>query len=141
MSQVRILSLRPLIFSPSSVPETASLSRNLSVGAGQAEVWQALARAAEALAAAARAALGAPGNPPVAPDACFSSTPPPSPSPATVTNSRTSSPPASGRSGSPPSYRLEAEWGFRGEELRRLPKFHYVARRKAGGEIRGVVRF
>jgi hypothetical protein len=36
---------------------------------------------------------------------------------------------------------LEAEWGFRGEELRRLPKFHYVARRKAGGEIRGVVQF
>ena len=34
---------------------------------------------------------------------------------------------------------LEAEWGFRDEDLRRLPQFHYTARRKAGGEVRGVV--
>lgn len=34
---------------------------------------------------------------------------------------------------------LETEWGFRGEELRRLPQFHWIARRKAGGELRGRV--
>ena len=34
---------------------------------------------------------------------------------------------------------LEDEWGFRGEELRVLPKFHYIARRKAGAEERGVI--
>jgi len=34
---------------------------------------------------------------------------------------------------------LEAEWGFQGEDLRRLPQFHFIARRKAGGEVRGVV--
>ena len=33
---------------------------------------------------------------------------------------------------------LEDEWGFRGEELRALPQFHYIARRKAGAEERGV---
>ena len=34
---------------------------------------------------------------------------------------------------------LEDEWGFRGEELRALPQFHYIARRKAWAEERGVI--
>lgn len=34
---------------------------------------------------------------------------------------------------------LAMEWGFRGEELRRLPQFHWIARRKAGGELRGTI--
>jgi len=34
---------------------------------------------------------------------------------------------------------LEDEWGFRGEELRALPQFHSIARRKAGAEERGVI--
>jgi len=33
----------------------------------------------------------------------------------------------------------EDEGGFRGEELRALPQFHYVAGRKAGAEERGVI--
>ena len=31
---------------------------------------------------------------------------------------------------------LTAEWGFNRDELRRLPKFHFIARRRAGGVIR-----
>jgi len=35
---------------------------------------------------------------------------------------------------------LTAEWGFNRDELRRLPKFHDLARRRVGGQIRGVLQ-
>jgi hypothetical protein len=35
---------------------------------------------------------------------------------------------------------LESEWGFLASELRSLPRFHFIARRKGGGEVRGVIR-
>lgn len=35
---------------------------------------------------------------------------------------------------------LQTEWGFDGEELRQLPQFRFIARRKAGGTVRGRVK-